>query len=251
MGVDKRGMEMKSGPIKPKVIVEGVVTPVLRHRTMARRGNVTKAPDANYEEMIKLYWAIHHELKSGAGRIIEVTSASPREGVSTVVLGLANAASFIGHARVLICYAMLAQHELERIGTSLQVGLEDVAAGETGLDQAIQPMKERNHEFCVLLSPMLGSQIAVDIDALDPIFAELRTRFDFILLDAPATSRSHLGLILAKKADGVVLVVEAERTRAPVVITAQRMLETNGGRVLGVVLNKRRMHIPRLLYRMV
>ena len=251
MSADRHGMKVKSGPAQPALVGDVAVTPVLRQRPVARRGSITKVPDAHHEELIKLYWAIHQEVEGSSGRIIEITSASPREGVSTVVLGLADAASSIGHARVLICYVMLTPSELERIGASRQASLEDVSAGEIRLDQAIQTMKERGHEFCVLLSPGVGSQIAVDIDALDPILAELRTRFDFILIDAPATSRSHLGLILAKKADGVVLVVEAERTRAPVVITTQRMLEANGGHILGVVLNKRRMHIPRFLYRMV
>jgi Mrp family chromosome partitioning ATPase len=44
------------------------------------------------------------------------------------------------------------------------------------------------------------------------------------------------------------MVVEAERTRSPIVDQARRSIESNGGRMLGVVLNKRRFHIPRFLY---
>jgi hypothetical protein len=44
-------------------------------------------------------------------------------------------------------------------------------------------------------------------------------------------------------------VVEAERTRAPIVEQARRAVEANGGRLLGVVMNKRRYHIPRAIYR--
>jgi protein-tyrosine kinase len=77
----------------------------------------------------------------------------------------------------------------------------------------------------------------------------LRDHFDLVVFDAPAMSHGALGPALTKKVDGVVVVVEAERTRAPVVAELQRVIEVNGGRILGVVLNKRRFHIPRFLYR--
>jgi Mrp family chromosome partitioning ATPase len=43
---------------------------------------------------------------------------------------------------------------------------------------------------------------------------------------------------MAKALDGVVLVVEAERTRAAAVQATQRTIKMHGGNVLGVVLNK-------------
>jgi len=56
-------------------------------------------------------------------------------------------------------------------------------------------------------------------------------------------------MVLTRCVGGVVLVVEAERTRAPIVEQARRAVEANGGRLLGVVMNKRRYHIPRAIYR--
>jgi Mrp family chromosome partitioning ATPase len=47
----------------------------------------------------------------------------------------------------------------------------------------------------------------------------------------------------------VVLVVEAERTRTPEVLKTQKTIKGHGGTVLGVVLNKRRSHVPRFLSR--
>jgi Mrp family chromosome partitioning ATPase len=76
----------------------------------------------------------------------------------------------------------------------------------------------------------------------------LRKLYDLILIDSPATTKSALGPALAKKTDRVLLVIEADRTRVPVVAAAARAIEVNGGRVLGVVLNKRRFRVPRLFY---
>jgi Mrp family chromosome partitioning ATPase len=48
--------------------------------------------------------------------------------------------------------------------------------------------------------------------------------------------------------DGVVLVVEAEKTRWQVAEQAKRILEESGARLLGAVLSRRQFHIPNALY---
>ncbi len=73
-------------------------------------------------------------------------------------------------------------------------------------------------------------------------------RFDFILIDSPPLSISADGLLLSKWVDGVVLVVEAEKTRWPVVQTSRDKITGSGGNVLGVVLNKRKYYIPEYIY---
>jgi Mrp family chromosome partitioning ATPase len=44
-------------------------------------------------------------------------------------------------------------------------------------------------------------------------------------------------------------VLEAEKTRWPVAENTKQMIEKNGGKVLGVVLNKRQFYIPDFIYR--
>jgi len=55
--------------------------------------------------------------------------------------------------------------------------------------------------------------------------------------------------VLARSCDGVVIVVEAETTRGPVVQATIETVERFGGRVLGLAFNKRRFYIPRWIYR--
>ena len=76
----------------------------------------------------------------------------------------------------------------------------------------------------------------------------LRANYDWVVVDgAPVTVYSDAG-ILAGWVDGVVLVVEAERTRAEVVTQAKRALEEAGAHIFGAVLNRQRYHIPPALY---
>ena len=59
-------------------------------------------------------------------------------------------------------------------------------------------------------------------------------------MDAPALDRSDVALDVAAEADGVVLVVQAETTGAEEVARLQAGIEDQGGRVIGVVLNRMR-----------
>jgi Mrp family chromosome partitioning ATPase len=69
-----------------------------------------------------------------------------------------------------------------------------------------------------------------------------------ILVDAPPATTSPQGLAVCRQVDGVVLVLAAEDTRRPVAERVKQSIERSGGRLLGIVLNKRQYHIPRCVY---
>ncbi|MEO0720732.1 MAG: hypothetical protein AAFS03_00975 [Pseudomonadota bacterium] len=66
----------------------------------------------------------------------------------------------------------------------------------------------------------------------------LRRSADWIIVDAPALSRSSAGLVVAEEMDGVVIVAEADRTTSKAVSDLRDEIEDHGGRVLGVVMNR-------------
>jgi hypothetical protein len=82
------------------------------------------------------------------------------------------------------------------------------------------------------------------------LWISLRERFDEVVIDLPAPSQSRVGLAVAPYCDGVAVVVEAERARAPVVENLVGHLRQVRVRVLGAVLNKRRFHLPARVYRL-
>lgn len=79
--------------------------------------------------------------------------------------------------------------------------------------------------------------------------ADLRARFEFILIDAPGAHARGDGAHLAQLSDGAILVVEANRTRRASALRARQSLERLDIRVLGSVLNNRTYPIPTRLYR--
>ncbi len=85
--------------------------------------------------------------------------------------------------------------------------------------------------------------------AFDQFLKTVRERFDHVIIDAPPLQGIPESIVLSKKADGVVLVVDAGSTRRRAGLWAKQQIEEAGGRILGVVLNKRRFYIPNWLYR--
>ena len=93
-----------------------------------------------------------------------------------------------------------------------------------------------------------NSKPPVDVQYFHPSFAVMREQFDFTLLDAPPITLSPESASLARWTDGVLLVVQAGKTRWEVVQQAKARLEQGGAKVLGVVLNRRKFVIPDFLY---
>jgi len=89
------------------------------------------------------------------------------------------------------------------------------------------------------------------VDAVRSLLVRLRQQFRLIVIDAPPIASARHVAAFSTTADGVILVVEAERTRGADLERARNILDRLGANVLGVVLNKRRSWVPRRLSRLI
>jgi uncharacterized protein involved in exopolysaccharide biosynthesis len=78
--------------------------------------------------------------------------------------------------------------------------------------------------------------------------AYARENFDLVIIHAPALEAAYTGVAASTQADLTLVVVEAEKTRVAVAANLIDRLSAVGARVGGVVLNGRRLHMPRALY---
>jgi protein-tyrosine kinase len=97
--------------------------------------------------------------------------------------------------------------------------------------------------------PHSGPATLFGSNRFDQFLKRMRESYDFVVLDAPPIQGSSDCRVLCAKVDGVVLVIEAGKTRQHVALNAKRHLEEAGGKLLGVVLNRRRYYIPEFIYR--
>jgi len=78
---------------------------------------------------------------------------------------------------------------------------------------------------------------------------ELRSEFDYVLIDAPPLSAYADGMVLSRLVDGVVLVLEAHGTRREAALRVTDSLRKSKIPVLGAILNNRTFPIPAGLYK--
>lgn len=81
--------------------------------------------------------------------------------------------------------------------------------------------------------PLSGSGELLRSDKIDTLLSELKTRFDFIILDGPSLSRSVDGAILAPKCDAAFVVYSAGNTPRNLLKDAAKQIPLKG-----VILNK-------------
>ena len=183
-------------------------------------------------EMIALRQRIDVLFPDRPNRAIEFIGSREGEGTSTVVGQFARVSATRFGQRVLLLEVDPRGCEDRRRGP----GSGDTVAGGGRVDIARLPQ-----EF-------LAASTAGCAPGPAATWRRLRAAYDLILVDAPPATTSPQGLAVCRQVDGVVLVLAAEDTRRPVAERVKQSIERSGGRLLGIVLNKRQYHIPRCVY---
>jgi hypothetical protein len=84
---------------------------------------------------------------------------------------------------------------------------------------------------------------------LQSYLGAVRTEFEYSILESPPAGESDLATAMAQFADGVILVLSANRTRRFRARRIQQTLENAKARLLGTVLSDRQFPIPESIYR--
>jgi Mrp family chromosome partitioning ATPase len=180
------------------------------------------------------------------GVIVQLIAANSGEGTSSLARDLALLAAQTPNVRVLLL-------DLAPPGNGHITALRDGFGIEIAVTKPlIAPPAE------VLVHQMALGDLHVTETFRPPAaglsgwisqFEAMRTSYDLILIDSPSAARSYDGIMLSPAVDTTLLVVEAERTRSAAAQNLRDKVTDMGGKIGGVLLNKRRFHIPGFIYR--
>lgn len=171
-------------------------------------------------------------------KFILLTSATPSEGKTTLSTNLACILAQ-GDARVLLIDADLRRPSVHhRFGMSGKVGLTTVLTGASPLENATQNVSEVPNLDVLPAGPMppfptemLSSQ------AMDSLLQHCGEIYTHVLIDTPPILSVTDGVILARHADAVVLVVRHGKSSKHIVRRARDLLVRSGAPITGIVLN--------------
>jgi len=194
----------------------------------------------------------HNILRLNSHRRLKVLlfcSPTEGEGTSTSLVYFAISLASDGN-RVLVVDANLRRPSLDvAFGVEREHGLTDLLLQRSPLSQVLKVTGFRS--LSVITSGMFyrNRDMVLESDSFEIHREEMVKRADWVLFDCSAVNSSNDAVVLAPQVDGVVIVLEAERTRWEVAENARQRIKSAHGNILGVVLNKRRYYIPKWLYK--
>jgi capsular exopolysaccharide synthesis family protein len=169
---------------------------------------------------------------------ILVTSGQPREGKTTTALNLAITLAQRGDRVVLIDSDLRRPRVHRSFGLANDVGLSSYLAGVIGVDDLPRPVPHIPNLYVVSSGPTPPNPAELlSSEPMDLLFRELRRQFDFVVMDSPPTISVADSMILAARADGVILVVHGGVTTRESLRQTHKMLSSVSARMIGVVLN--------------
>ena len=100
-----------------------------------------------------------------------------------------------------------------------------------------------------LVPPVANEEDQASTASLRCFLGAIRTRFEFSIVVGPCAAESTAVTAMAQQADGIVLVLSAQRTRRITARKIKEKLEAAQAHLLGIVLSDRVFPIPERIYR--
>lgn len=172
------------------------------------------------------------------GHVVLITGTAPQEGKTTTLVNIARLLAGAGEKTVVLDCDLRRAQLHHRLGLEREPGLTDHFVKHVPLDDLLKPTELPNL-FVLTAGPLppnppalLARKSVVDL------FAELRGRFEWILVDSPPLASVTDALLLARHADVAVMVVQHNKVDKKVVKRSVAALQKASPNVLGVVLNQ-------------
>jgi capsular exopolysaccharide synthesis family protein len=169
--------------------------------------------------------------------VIMVTSALGQEGKTTVASQLAVSYARTGRRTLLIDGDVRNPQQHVVLGLPMSKGLSDLLRSDVTLDEVVKATPAEN----LWVLPAGYRDGNTDQYLASPVvsrlFAELRNRFDIIIVDTGPALTSPDAMLLGQHADGAVIAIRRDISRMPKVTEAVDRLKVVGIEIAGAVLN--------------
>jgi capsular exopolysaccharide synthesis family protein len=200
--------------------------------------SLTEPASPAAEAYRSLRTALQFAALDGALKVVEVTSPGPSEGKSTT---LANLAVAFGRGGAAVCAvdADLRRPRLHAFfGATSEPGLTSVIGGDLPLSRAIQTVAAPGVALLAAGPPPVDPSELLASERTQGVLASLAHQFDMVLVDSPPTLPVTDAAVLARHADGVIIVVDVGRTKKRELTRAVQLLRQVDAPLLGLVVNR-------------
>ncbi len=181
---------------------------------------------------------VQSSTRVGSGTVLAVTSPLAGEGKTTTSVCLGETSSLQG-ARTIVVDCDLRRRSLQRfVDQGPEAGLVEVVHGDVALDDAVVVDDLTGVHYLPLSHGKLTATDIFGSVAMDALLDQLRSRYDFIILDTAPLLALADARTLASKCDAVILLCNWRKTQEDALKSAIRLLRAAGAPLTGISLTR-------------
>lgn len=219
--------------------VLGVVSrsPLLARRSIAV---IQQRLSRTTEEFLRIRSALAYANVVSEVRVLLVSACKPGEGKSTISVNLAMALAGEHESVLLIDADLRRPRAHEYAGVDGSVGLTNVLSGDVDLSVATYRFPGTALDLLPAGTIPPNPSELLTSSRMEALVAEMSKRYSYVIIDSPPVLSVADANLISPLADGVLLTIDARRTRRVSLAKTTKILEGGGARVLGSVLNRAR-----------
>jgi capsular exopolysaccharide synthesis family protein len=170
-------------------------------------------------------------------RALVLTSASPREGKTTVTLSLAISLAQSGKRVLLVDTDLRKPRVHKALDRSNAKGVTTILVGAHTVKEAVQTTDIPGVDLLASGPIPPNPAELLHTAQFRDLVAELRTRYDMVLFDSPPLAAVTDAAIIAPQVDGVLIIIHGQKTTREAARSALRQLRDVSANVTGGILN--------------
>ena len=165
-------------------------------------------------------------------KVLSLSSCNLDEGTTTIAFNLANYLS-INHPEQKILVIDDSRHTQFE---SIELSAEEAFASKPAFEPSVYTLSFGRHKNQIIN---------------EETFKVLQKNFDMVIITASNLMNDPISTRINSLADVTAFVLEAEKTRYPVVAEAIKRIERNNINLIGFILNKKHYYIPKWMYKFI
>ncbi|KPF78614.1 exopolysaccharide biosynthesis protein [Novosphingobium sp. AAP93] len=185
--------------------------------------------------------ALLYSTAAGLPKTLLVTSSQPSEGKSTTSLAIAKGIARLGRSVVLLDVDLRrpALHRtIPMLNGENELGVTSILTAQSTVEEALRDT-DVDHLKIITSGPIPPSPTElISSKRMTQLIEELSEKFDLVLLDSPPVLGLADSPLMAALVDGVVIVIQSDRSRRGSLKASLRRLRSMRTNILGAALTK-------------
>lgn len=181
---------------------------------------------------------IEQENKKNHRQVFMFTSTAPNEGKSTVSTNVAITLAQHNHSVVLVDLDLRNPSILKTLGVkSIKNSVVGYLQGYISLNEVTNHYMD-NFDFICTDEPFAQASECLGLETFAQMIAQLRIKYDYVILDVPPLFMMEDALVVARQADSAAIVIKQDYANTYDVLEALEELNGQVPHITGTILNQ-------------